>query len=222
MVMLAGRILCQEPWQEIELTSSSHHSFTSSTRNAFFNTCTDRTEHWNYKLCFSSWYAIETQMVTSFLLKSFPGGMLSISAFAVPSILLAPDSLVARQWKKVFDLGKASAPPIAAASALSFSFISYQWYGTLNQPKAEFYGLSAFLTICIVPYTLVLMRGVNGKLLSKAAQISTLKKDDEFDESQLPKGQSSKELVDLWATYNAVRSILPLAGSAVGLWTTIS
>lgn len=148
--------------------------------------------------------------------------MFSISAFAIPPILLAPDSLVARQWKKLFDLGKASAPPIAVASALSFGFISYQWYGTLNQPKAEFYGLSAFLTICVVPYTLVLMRGVNGKLLSKAAQISTLKKDDDFDESQLPKGQSSKELVDLWATYNAVRGILPLAGSIIGLWTTIS
>lgn len=66
------------------------------------------------------------------------------------------------------------------------------------------------------------MRGVNDKLLSKAAQIGNLGVDDKFDESGLPRGESSKELLDLWATYNAVRALLPLTGSIVGVWTTIS
>ena len=113
-------------------------------------------------------------------------------------------------------------PPLAAVSAVSFGYLSYRWYGTLNQPKAEIYGLSAFLTLSIVPYTLIFMSEVNSKLSSKAEESKGLGVDDKIVEAGLPKGESSKELLDLWATHNFVRGFFPLVGSILGLWTTIS
>ena len=156
------------------------------------------------------------------MLTTSAGGILSTSANCVPPLLLAPNPLVIQQWRKLFELGKARIPPLAAASALSFSYVSYQWYGTLNQPKAEHYGLSAFLTILIVPYTLIFMKKVNNKLLRKAEESKGLSLDDKIVEAGLPKGESSKELLDLWATHNFIRGFFPLAGSILALWTTIS
>ena len=75
--------------------------------------------------------------------------------------------------------------------------------------------------MAIVPYTLVFMRYVNRKLLIKAEESKGLRLTDKTVEAGLPKGESSKELLDLWATHNFVRGLLPLAGSILGLWTTM-
>lgn len=57
----------------------------------------------------------------------FPIGYIaSVSFMSVPSILVAPSAdLAARQWKKLYDMGKASAPPFAVTCAACFSFLAY-------------------------------------------------------------------------------------------------
>ena len=156
------------------------------------------------------------------MLTSSPGGVLSISTISVPALLLAPNPLVTQQWQKIYDSGKAQMPPLAGASALSFAYLAYRWYGTLKQPKAELSGLSAFLAVLIVPYTIIFMNKVNKKLQRKAEDSKGLSLDDKVVEVGLPKGESSKELLDSWATHNFVRGLFPLAGSILGLWTAIS
>ena len=156
------------------------------------------------------------------MLTSSLGGVVSISTISVPALLLAPNPLVTQQWQKVFDSGKVRIPPLAGASALSFSYLAYRWYGTLKQPKAELSGLSAFLTVLIVPYTFIFMKKINNRLGRKAEESKGLSLDDRTVEAGLPKGESAKELLDSWATHNFIRGLFPLAGSLLGLWKAIS
>ena len=103
-----------------------------------------------------------------------------------------------------------------------FGFLSYKFYGTLNHAKAELYGLSALLTIGIVPYTLIAMVPTNKKLMSKAEASKALSAEELFSQSGESKAQPTKELLDLWATHNLARGLFPLAGSVLGLWTTLT
>ena len=187
-------------------------------QDVFLNS--SRSDPWYNELSYPSRYAILLSWLSVYSFPS-PGGVFSISALAVPPILLAPSPLVAQQWKRLFDIGKAAAPALAATSALSFSFLALKWYGTLNQPRAEIYGLSALITVSIIPYTFVFMRTVNKELLSNAKQANALKKADALSEGSMEGKESSKQLLDLWATHNAIRGLFPLAASVLALWTTV-
>lgn len=149
------------------------------------------------------------------------GAITSLSFLAVPPLLLAPAPLAARQWRLLFEHGRVSAPPLAFLSALSFSYLSYKFYGTLNHAKAELYALCSVLGIAIIPYTIVMMSGVNAKLSSKAenAEAVVLEMSAEV---AAPKGDSVNELLDLWATNNFARGLFPLASAVLGLWTSLS
>ncbi|KAL8797042.1 MAG: hypothetical protein Q9195_000813 [Heterodermia aff. obscurata] len=150
------------------------------------------------------------------------GGILSVSAFAIPAIQLAPEALAARQWKKLYYRGKNSAPYVATTAALALGALSYQFYGTLNQPSAELYGLSALLIILNPPYTWIFVDGINNILWARADASSASKKDDEVEPAAVSGGQSTKELLDLWAIHNVIRGLLPLAGSIIAFWTTFN
>ena len=84
------------------------------------------------------------------------------------------------------------------------------------------YALSGLLTIGIVPFTMVFMGKLNDKLTRKAEDSKALKAEDHVVQAGMPKGESSKELLDRWATYNFIRGLFPLAGAILGLWTAIS
>jgi uncharacterized membrane protein len=67
------------------------------------------------------------------------------------------------------------------------------------------YSIAAVLTIGIVPWTIIAMMPTNNKLLAKAEQSASVMADD-------------KEVSDLlrkWTILNGIRSLLPLAGTAV-------
>lgn len=149
------------------------------------------------------------------------GGILAISYVTIPSLLLAPGSLGVRQWQKMFDQGKVAAPPVAMFSSAAFAYLAYKLSKTLNQTKGELYGLAALSTLSIVPYTLVLMRSVNGKLLNKANDLKDMSLDDivtNLNDSE----ESEKELIDWWGTLNFGRGLLPLVGTMVGAWATFT
>jgi hypothetical protein len=149
------------------------------------------------------------------------GGILAISYVTIPSLLLAPGSLGVRQWQKTFNQGKAAAPPIAMLSSAAFAYLAYKLSKTLNQTKGELYGLAALSTLSIMPYTLVVMRGVNGKLLNKANDLKAMSLDDiatNLNDSE----ESAKELIDWWGTLNFGRGLLPLVGTIVGAWATFT
>lgn len=150
------------------------------------------------------------------------GSILSISFFNVPSILLAPSPLLARQWQATFDRGKVINPSIAVLSAISYGVLSYKLYGGLNHPKAEMYALSALFAFGMMPYTRLVMWSTNLALFRKYDQMKNLGVEEKATETGLEKGQSTKELVDKWGTLNLVRGLLPLVGAVIGTWATLS
>lgn len=140
----------------------------------------------------------------------------------MPSLLLAPAPVLARQWQLAFDRGKIINPAIALLSAISYGFLSYKLYGGLNHPKAEIYALSALATMCIWPYTILGMMPTNKKLFKKYADLKGLSVEEKVTELGLAKGESTKELVDRWGMLNLGRGMFPLVGAILALWATLS
>ena len=74
----------------------------------------------------------------------------------------------------------------------------------------------------IVPFTLLVMSNVNGKLDAAAEESKSLKITEQLSEVKGARGESTKELVDWWATLNFVRGLFPLTGAVLGLWATLA
>lgn len=149
------------------------------------------------------------------------GSILSLSYASVACFLLAPSPILVRQWNRAYEDGKIINPSICALSVLSYSFLSYRLYGTLNHPKAEIYALSALFTLAIAPYTVLAMQPTNKKLKGKLDEMKGLDIGEKATEIGLAKGESAKELLDWWATLNFGRGLFPLVGSILGLWATL-
>ena len=151
-----------------------------------------------------------------------PGSILSLSFLAVPPLLLAPSPVLARQWKDCFDRGKILNPAITLVSTISYGFLSYRLYRTLNHPKAEMYALSAVIAAAILPWTRLVMWPTNVKLFKKYEEMKELSIKEEATEVGLAKGESTKELVDKWGALNVVRGLFPLVSAVLGTWVTLS
>ena len=113
-------------------------------------------------------------------------------------------------------------PVIAVVSGLAYMYLSYSLYGGLNHPKAEMYAVSAILTLGLIPYTIIGLMPTNKKLFKKVEETKDLSVQEKATEVGVPKGESTKELIDHWATLNFVRGVLPLLGASLGAWTTVS
>ena len=122
----------------------------------------------------------------------------------------------------MFDRGIILNPAIALVSVVSYGYLSYRLYGTLNHPKAEMYGLSALATLGIWPYTIFGMMGTNQKLLKKHDDMKGLAVGEKVTEVGLAKGESAKELLDRWGMLNLGRAVFPLVGAVLGLWATLA
>ena len=154
-------------------------------------------------------------------LTQLAGSIFGISLLSVPGLLIAPTPVLVRQWQITFDRGKLINPAIALVSIMSYSYLSYGLYGTLNHPKAEMYGLSALMTFGIWPYTIFGMMPTNRKLFEKHDEMKGLDAGEKATEVGLAKGESTKELVDWWGMLNLGRGMFPLVGAVLGLWATL-
>ena len=94
--------------------------------------------------------------------------------------------------------------------------------GTLDQHKAELYGLGALSSLLVWPWTIIVMMPTNKKLFKKNEEAAAMKGQEEVSEAGLPKGESAKELIDWWSTMNVARGIMSLAGAALGIWAAIN
>lgn len=122
-----------------------------------------------------------------------------------------PSSTIAKQWRRLFEIGKSQAPPIAASVAVSFGYLA--WSVRAGAPlfkktplsRSALFSTAAIMTVGIVPFTIIFMSGTNDALMKKAAATS---------ESS---GEETADLVEKWATLNRLRSFLPLAGAFCGI-----
>lgn len=65
------------------------------------------------------------------------------------------------------------------------------------------------------------MMPTNHKLFRKHDEVKGLDVSEKATEVGLPKGESTKELVDRWGMLNLGRGVFPLVGAVLGLWATL-
>lgn len=94
--------------------------------------------------------------------------------------------------------------------------------GTLNQHKAEIYGVCVASNLLIWPWTIFIMMPTNKKLFRKFDHAKAIGNGDTAAEPESQKGESAKELIQWWSTLNIARGCMPLVGAVLGLWVTIS
>ena len=155
------------------------------------------------------------------LIDRLPGATLGISYLYVPSLLLSPSPLLVRQWQKSFDVAKIAHPALALISSTAYAYVAYQWQGTLKQREAELYGVAIAANLLIWPWTLLVMMPTNKKLFKKYAESQTVKGTEQIAEVGLPKGESSKELVEKWGNLNYIRGCMPLVGALLGAYISL-
>lgn len=139
------------------------------------------------------------------------GAITSISAVTIPVLqeTVTPSRLPST-WKVLYDHGAARAPAMAVFTALNHTYVAYfkfqngfDWRGS---------AVAGLFTAAIVPYTLSVMIGVNGKLTDAARGGENRKAD----------AKEIDVLLGRWTVLNAIRGLLPLLGGAVGLWSAMN
>lgn len=154
------------------------------------------------------------------------GNIACCSLLAVPALSQShsEDSVstkaLAMQWKRLYDKGATQNPPIAIGIASLLSYLAWNSDSTvrfgLASPR-QLYIASIALTVAIVPWTLVIMKGTNGALHAKARKAglgSAPKKG--VDEWTVKDDEEVVGLLGSWTTLNGLRSVLPMLGFATG------
>ncbi|KAI4210312.1 MAG: hypothetical protein LQ351_006836 [Letrouitia transgressa] len=150
------------------------------------------------------------------------GGILAFSYGFVPAVSQAPNTLLVREWQTAYTRGTAASPALAIISTLSYIYLSYSLLFTAYHQVAQLYALSALATCSIVPYTLICMKSVNGKLKNKVQDSMELDRSEEMNESKARKGEHSDELLGWWSILNAGRGMLPFIGACLGIYASVS
>jgi len=163
----------------------------------------------------------------------FVGGNLAGSKIAVPALLLPSASnaattsstkpttsnpQLARQWRYIYDNGKAVAIPIAIGSSLAYAYAGLQLPSALQTQRYLFIA-SATLAVLVMPYTLTAMNSTNTELLQRAEEGDGMKEvgDGHVTEVGMPtikgvEGQRTEELIRRWALLNVGRAAIPMVG----------
>ena len=148
-----------------------------------------------------------------------------ISYLNVPSLLLSapnasdktipktPSGNLARQWQLIYDIGKFTGPPVSIVSASSLIYAMTRIPAELKVQR-QLYITAAALIVSIMPFTLVVLRPTNTKLLEAAAVEAKGLESEETHPGNVAagQGQGTPELIRKWARLNAIRGIPPVLG----------
>ncbi|KAK3618989.1 hypothetical protein LTR56_013059 [Elasticomyces elasticus] len=144
------------------------------------------------------------------------GAMLS-HALTIPIILDTtgdlPASLIVAQWSRTFHYGHLIMPPVAMGTLALYLGVLY----TRRQAKGLLsgYATAAFMTVAIIPFTLVFMGDTNTALF---------KLEDDFSGGTGAATQTcelARELVATWGYLHLCRAVMPFIGACIGFSTFI-
>jgi len=146
------------------------------------------------------------------------GSAFTMSLITVPLILASPTPILLQQWRTLFTTGSKIAPPLAIFTFVNFSYLAYvsrSDQGQTHPSRSSWrgYGFAAISAVAIVPFTLLFMKGVNDQLMVASGE---------------GVGKAALSAVDVtglverWGMLNSIRSVLPLLGAVVGLWTALN
>ncbi|KAF4991817.1 hypothetical protein FGRMN_7587 [Fusarium graminum] len=133
------------------------------------------------------------------------GYIASLSLAGVPAALQLQAPTSATVWQELFNRGFALMPKLAGTTALAYAYAAYLAY----KEDRDWKGLAAggVLTVAIVPFTIVFMSSTNDLLFKAASGTLEASQDD------------VAKLIGRWGVLNLIRSLLPLAGTIIGLST---
>lgn len=137
--------------------------------------------------------------------------------------MISPASLLALQWRKMYSQGAKTAPPLALTSCLANSYLAYTLRNSpVNpaHPRSTLYAAASAITIAIVPWTLVVMRNVNGKLMGKAAEVE--KRRGVKGKAVDVKVDGVHGLVGWWSWVNLMRGVFTGTGFALCTYASLS
>lgn len=158
-------------------------------------------------------------LTTSLLLG---GGNCAISVLFVPRLLESPAPLLLQQWNNLYQVGMRTFPPLAIVASVSYFYLARD-AGFGESWKATAYAISGALTVGIIPYTLLFMKKVNGKLATKLEEIRNLGKPESVVEEEESVGEeSAHQLLDLWGLLNLMRGLMLSTAGVLGVWTVLN
>lgn len=136
--------------------------------------------------------------------------MASLSLIAVPVLLdtSTDASQLLRQWSRMYHYGHMIMPGIAVTTTLLHVATAAQQCAA-NKPWGTF-ACAGLATIAIAPFTWTVMEGTNSTLFRLLEQAGE-KKADAVGLLEM------KKLVKRWSWLHLARSMLPLAGTLLGV-----
>ncbi|KAI0732169.1 hypothetical protein C8Q72DRAFT_882607 [Fomitopsis betulina] len=135
------------------------------------------------------------------------GFISACSIVGVPPLAFAPPEIATKQWAKLYRIGRARAPAIAASGLLAYIYLGYVSGHTVCPAEGYAYLAAGAATIAIVPYTLATMMATNNEIEGLAAGT----------EKAAANGERVKYLMQKWYKLNLGRSLFPLGGFVIGL-----
>lgn len=138
--------------------------------------------------------------------------MTSLSIVSVPVLLeTATDSpQLLRQWSRMYHYGHLIMPSLAVGTLLLHACTALQ-LRALGKAWGVF-ACAGAVTIAIAPFTWTVMEGTNGELFERLERAGASSKENAAADLQEVKG-----LVKHWSWLHLMRSMLPLAGTALAV-----
>jgi hypothetical protein len=159
---------------------------------------------------------------TALLLSSLSSGIvLSLSTFLVPRLLESPTPTMLTQWQRTYTLGASTMPFTGLISAAAYFWLGLRaGISGVGGFRGRMYVVAGALTVGIVPFTVLVMRGTNEKLKVLRERFG-LDAKGEQGEVVAEEERSAKGLVDWWGVLNLGRAGLLIAGTVCGLVATL-
>ncbi|PYI35879.1 DUF1772-domain-containing protein [Aspergillus indologenus CBS 114.80] len=130
-------------------------------------------------------------------------------------------------WKRISTASSTQTPPVAAGTAAAFVYLAWTVARAVEPPlllqalsssrsiggyvgPGWWYAAAAVVTVGVVPYSAVVMRGTNCEL------VRLVEREREKGAEAEAEAERTRGLLKRWAVLNAVRSLLPLVGGLCG------
>ncbi|KAK0747980.1 hypothetical protein B0T21DRAFT_323331 [Apiosordaria backusii] len=154
---------------------------------------------------------------TTLILTAFTTGIsLTFSTLITPLLLTSPTPLMLQQWKKMFLAGKTHMPPLSILSAVGFFYLAAK-----SPAHRNLWSTAGGLSLGIIPYTLLLMKGTNHALLKKESDLTARLKTSGAVVVSEQEEMGAKQLVDWWGVLNLGRTGMYLGALGVGSWAAL-
>ncbi|KAF2125645.1 hypothetical protein P153DRAFT_298963 [Dothidotthia symphoricarpi CBS 119687] len=139
------------------------------------------------------------------------GATATLSFIAIPTVMLAPAPLAAKQWRSVYDRGILVGPPLSILSTLAIGYLAYNRDRSSTPFKLNVTA-AAFLA-SFVPFTFFFIVPTNEALFAKEEQLASASLTDKNVEEGVAEAETTHALIDKWGVVNLGRAALVAVAS---------